>query len=318
MHLRSQLLFCIVYTVLLSHAKPHKESRDEKEHFPDDPERHDVNFDHNAFLGEETAKEYAKLTREQSREKLKEIVKKIDTNHDGKVTEKELKDWITDVGEQSRKQVTDKRWVGVNPRGLDPLPWKEYTEGSFGSEEERLKDVAGAEQYKQLVRREKRRWDAADQNKDGALSKNEFMDFLHPEDRVHMKDAIIEELLETVDMDKDGKVSEKEYLDDLARSYQTPLVPGQPDPDWVAREREQYQKYRDLDHNGYMDKAEVGEWIMPADYDAVDAETQHLFYHADSDKDNVLTEQEILDQQDLFVSSQATNYGTVLEQHQEL
>ncbi|TGZ74559.1 hypothetical protein CRM22_000865 [Opisthorchis felineus] len=76
--------------------------------------------------------------------------------------------------------------------------------------------------------------------------------------------------------------------DDLARAYQTPLVDGEPEPDWVAREREQYQKYRDIDHNGFMDRTEVGEWVMPTGYDPVEAETQHLFYHADIDKVTVL------------------------------
>lgn len=33
-----------------------------------------------------------------------------------------------------------------------------------------------------------------------------------------------------------------------------------------------------------MDRAEVGEWIMPSNYDPIDAETKHLFYHADTNK----------------------------------
>lgn len=72
--------------------------------------------------------------------------------------------------------------------------------------------------------------------------------------------------------------------DDLARAYQTPLVPGEPEPDWVARERAQFREHRDLDKNGKMDRHEVGEWIMPSGYDPVEAEAQHLFYHADRDR----------------------------------
>ncbi len=33
-----------------------------------------------------------------------------------------------------------------------------------------------------------------------------------------------------------------------------------------------------------MDRSEIGEWIMPSDYDPIDAETKHLIYHADDDK----------------------------------
>ncbi|GAA29325.2 reticulocalbin-1 [Clonorchis sinensis] len=295
-----------------------KQSREELEHFADDPSRHDVNFDHAAFLGSETAKEYSKLTPEQSREKLKEIIRKIDKDADGKVTEKEMKEWIAYVAKVGQQQVTEKRWSEVNQQGLNPLPWEVYVEASYGKEEDRLKDVETADAYRRVVKQDKRRWDAADLDKDNALTKEEFADFLNPEDKAHMRDAVIDELLEAVDTDRNGQVSEREYLDDLARAYQTPLVDGEPEPDWVAREREQYQKHRDIDHNGFMDRSEVGEWVMPTGYDPIEAETQHLFYHADIDKDDVLTPEEILDKQDLFVSSQATNYGTVLDNHEEL
>ena len=42
------------------------------------------------------------------------------------------------------------------------------------------------------MRRDQRRWTRADQNGDNELSKEEFSDFLHPEDADHMKDVIIE------------------------------------------------------------------------------------------------------------------------------
>ncbi|KAF5403502.1 Reticulocalbin 3 EF-hand calcium binding domain [Paragonimus heterotremus] len=315
-----QTLACFILIALHVHSKPHIEakSREEIEHFADDPERHDVNFDHTAFLGSEAAKEYAHLTPEQSRRKLKEIVRKIDKDEDGKVSPDELKKWIAHIATVSQQQVTDNRWAGLNPTGIDPLPWKVYIENSYGKEEDRMKDSANVEEYKRIVGQEKRRWDAADQNADGALSKEEFFDFLNPEDKVHMKAAIIEELLDSVDFDKNGLVSEKEYLNDIARAYQTPLNEGGPEPSWVAREREQFRTYRDLDHDGQMDRREIGEWIMPTGYDPVEAETQHLFYHADSDNDGVLTEAEILNRQDLFVSSQATNYGIELERREEL
>lgn len=61
-------------------------------------------------------------------------------------------------------------------------------------------------------------------------------------------------------------------------------MPGEPEPDWVARERAQFREHRDLDKNGKMDRHEVGEWIMPSGYDPVEAEAQHLFYHADRDR----------------------------------
>lgn len=93
-----------------------------------------------------------------------------------------------------------------------------------------------------------------------------------------------------------------------------------------------------------MDRQEVGEWIMPTDYDPVEAEAKHLIYHADDNKvcfyanlynqvistellvkvkmfsllkDGQLQEKEVLDHHTLFVGSQALNYGRPLG-HEEL
>nr|CAH8837849.1 unnamed protein product [Trichobilharzia regenti] len=312
------VIFCFIE---YSCAKPHLEpvSRRDTEHFVNDPERHDIEFDHNAFLGEEVAKEFSRLTPDESEEKLKHIVRKIDKDSDGRITETELNFWIKYVAEKAKLNSTERQWKDVNPSGQLTIKWEEYLEKTYGREEERLRDEATSESYKEAVRHDHRRWIAADINKDNQLDKSEFTDFVHPEDRPNMRDVIIDELLESVDKDKDGYVSEKEYLADLARAYQsTPLSENEPEPEWVERERGQFRRFRDIDQDGKMDRAEVGEWIMPTNYDPVDAETKHLFYHADSNKDGLLSEEEIIMKRDIFVSSQATNYGNALQHHEEL
>jgi len=42
------------------------------------------------------------------------------------------------------------------------------------------------------ISRDKRRWDLADVDKNGRLTKEEFMYFLHPEEADHMKDIVVE------------------------------------------------------------------------------------------------------------------------------
>ncbi|CAL8074452.1 unnamed protein product [Calicophoron daubneyi] len=318
--MRIFLVFALICLVPFIQATPHREakSRDETAHFADDPERHNVDFDHEAFLGSETVQEFSRLTPEQSREKLREIVKRIDTDGDGKITEAEMKQWVIYVYKTSTQKSTDKHWAAINTDNKPVITWKEYSETTYGPEQERLNDPESVEDYKRAIKHDRRRWDAADLDRDGSLTKEELADFLNPEDKKHMREALIDELLDAVDTDKDGYVSEKEYIDDLARAYQTTLEPGQPEPEWVKSELSQFKDYRDADKDGRLNREEVGEWIMPANYDPHEAETQHLFYHADADHDKVLTEQEILDKQDLFVNSRATNYGTVFEQREEL
>lgn len=75
-----------------------------------------------------------------------------------------------------------------------------------------------------------------------------------------------------------------ELLADLAKSYGRPFDPKKPLDDWAKKEEEQFFKHRDKNGDKRMDRAEVGEWIMPTDYDPIDAECKHLIYHADTDK----------------------------------
>ncbi len=45
--------------------------------------------------------------------------------------------------------------------------------------------------YGDMVRRDKRRWELADKDGDNELNKEEFANFLHPEEAEHMKDVIV-------------------------------------------------------------------------------------------------------------------------------
>ncbi|NWT15706.1 RCN1 protein, partial [Vireo altiloquus] len=94
---------------------------------------------------------------------------------------------------------------------------------------------------------------------------------------------------------------------------------GGPEPDWVITEREQFSDFRDLNKDGKMDKDEIQHWILPQDYDHALAEARHLVYESDVDKDEKLTKEEVLDNWNMFVGSQATNYGEDLTRnHDEL
>lgn len=66
--------------------------------------------------------------------------------------------------------------------------------------------------YQEMVKRDKRRWEKADQNGDSALTIEEFTDFLHPEESDHMRPIVVLETMEDIDKDKDGKISLEEYI----------------------------------------------------------------------------------------------------------
>lgn len=167
--------------------------------------------------------------------------------------------------------------------------------------------------YKAMLSRDRRRWSVADRDGDDNLSREEFIDFLHPEESSHMRDIVVAETLDDIDKDRDGKVSENEYIGDMFRGADN----GEEEPEWVKNERKTFTSFRDKDHDGYMNNDEVRDWIIPPDFDHSEAEARHLIYEADTDVDSKLTKDEILDQYDLFVGSQATDFGEALTRHDE-
>lgn len=70
-------------------------------------------------------------------------------------------------------------------------------------------------EYKDMLSRDRRRWEKADVNKDNEITKEEYTAFLHPEEYDHMKDVVIDETLQDIDKDGDGFVSLDEYLGKL-------------------------------------------------------------------------------------------------------
>ncbi|XP_044253950.1 calumenin [Tribolium madens] len=285
----------------------------DKEHFEN--EHHNPQYDHEAFLGEE-AKTFDQLPPEESKRRLGLIVDKIDNNKDGYISREELKDWIRFTQKRYITEDVDRQWKQHNPENEETIPWERYQKLVYGfldsmDPSEAEKDSEGFS-YKQMLKRDRRRWQVADLNGDDALTKEEFMHFLHPEESDHMKDIVVQETMEDIDKDNDGKISLKEYIGDMFKGDE-----NEEEPEWVNNEREQFNTYRDKDGDGFMDNEEVKNWILPPDFDHAEAEARHLIFEADSDADEQLTKDEILNKYDLFVGSQATDFGEALARHDE-
>lgn len=126
--------------------------------------------------------------------------------------------------------------------------------------------------YKSMLTRDRRRWSVADRTGDDELTREEFMDFLHPEESPYMRDVVVAETVEDIDKDNDGKISVEEYIGDMYRVSEEESE----EPDWVKHERETFKTYRDKDGDGFLNNAEVKEWIIPQDFDHAEAESRHL------------------------------------------
>ncbi|XP_066926347.1 calumenin-like [Clytia hemisphaerica] len=279
---------------------------DEK-HF--EGEEHNPEYDHEAFLGKEEAREFEELSPEESKERLGKLFDKVDKDHDGSVTEEELKEWIhytqnRYILKDVEKQMTQ---TDLNKDGL--IDWKEYKQATYGFMEEDTAPNEDKEQFANMLSRDERRFKKADSDSDGKMTVQEFSAFLHPENHNEMKMLVVEETLEDIDKDKDGFISLEEYIGDL---YPESERSGE-EPEWVTNEKKQFNEFRDKNHDGKMDKDEIRDWILPEDYDHVSSEAKHLLMESDVDKDMKITKQEMVDKYDLFVGSQATDFGEALK-----
>ncbi|XP_053305505.1 reticulocalbin-1 isoform X1 [Spea bombifrons] len=290
-----------------------------------DPELHNqvpednqsFQLDHEAFLGKDEAKTFDQLTPEESKERLGKIVDRIDGDKDGFINTDELKTWIKRVQKRYVYENVARVWKDYDVNKDNHISWEEYKQATYGyylANPEEFQDAAEQFNFKKMLPRDERRFKRADLNGDLQANREEFTAFLHPEEFEHMKDIVILETLEDIDKNGDGFVDEDEYIADMFVHEE-----GGPEPDWVETEREQFADFRDLNKDGKMDKDEIRHWILPQDYDHAQAEARHLIYESDQNKDKLLTKDEILQNWNMFVGSQATNYGEDLTRnHDEL
>jgi len=254
------------------------------------------------------------LSKEEIDEKLGALAAKMDKNGDGEITQEELTMWIHYVQTKYIYDDTERQWDENDKNGDGQITWEEYKEHTYGflTEEELNHKEDDGFSYEQMLFRDERRWKQADQDKKGYLTKEELTAFLHPEEYDHMKDMVIVETIEDIDRDKDGKISLEEYIGDMWHEDDD----GE-EPDWVEEERRQFHEFRDSDKSGYLENQEVRDWILPSEYDHAEGEAKHLIESCDSNGDGQLSHQEILNHHDVFVGSQATDWGDAIVRHDE-
>ncbi|XP_075461868.1 reticulocalbin-3 isoform X2 [Ascaphus truei] len=304
------VLFLVAICASWVMCKPTQEKKDRVHHSKDlSDHQHDddkdFQYDHEAFLGKEEAKTFDQLTPEESKERLGMIVDKIDSDNDTFVTTPELLAWMKRVHGRWVSEDVNKQVLLFDKNHDGSVAWDEYSNQMYGHLiGEEFNDVPDKDTYRKMMKRDERRFKHADKDGDMIATREEFTAFLHPEEFDYMKDVVVTETLEDIDKNGDGAVDVHEYIGDMYNAEN-----DEPEPDWVQSERKQFLEFRDLNKDGKMDRTEISHWILPHDYDNADIESKHLVYESDKDKDDKLTKNEILDNWNMFVGSQATNYG---------
>lgn len=283
---------------------------------------HNAEFDRDAlFGGENDAGEFAKLKPEEQQLRLKSLIRKMDADSDGYITKDELSAWIQQSFRHYATEESKEQFPEHDLDGNGVLSWEEYNIHSYDrmlnyDENTPLEDEE-EESLRQIFLKDRKRFDHADIDDVPGLTLEEFVAFEHPEEAEYMTDYVIQDALDEHDRDKDGFVSLAEFLGDYRKD------PGaEHDPEWVTAEKDRFENDYDKDKDGKLNRQELLLWIVPNNQDIALDEADHLVKEMDTNGDKKLTEGEIMANQDLFLNSEATDYGSQLHDkkfyHEEL
>merc|ERR1712242_1934 len=148
-----------------------------------------------------------------------------------------------------------------------------------------------------------------DKDHNGHLSEDEFLSFTHPEEDNEMIRPVLTLTLKAKDKNGDGKVDFQEYVGDRGKDQSK---------EWLVSEKERFDEDLGKNKDGYLDDAEIIAWVIPDNNEIATDEVNHLFAGADEDVDGILSTEEILKNHELFVGSEATDYGEHLHDPERL
>ncbi|XP_037085378.1 reticulocalbin-2-like [Pollicipes pollicipes] len=304
------LLLCLSAEAAVSHRHVGQHEREadgafsprDKHHLEDD--EHDDQFDHEAILGShKDAEEFDDLEPEEAKQRLGVLLEKMDKDGDKQISREELKQWILRSFKLLSEEESAERWEEVDEDSDDQITWKEYAAETYGSKDDDDDDELSAddkEEEDKLMSEDRRLFLAADRDGDGALQRSEFLSFSHPEEDPRMIPVVVDHTLLEKDLDKDGYISFQEFVGEQAKDK---------DQAWLEAEKDKFDSDYDKDRDGRLDRDEVQAWVLPSNTEIADDEVDHLFASADDDVDDALSFQEVLEHHDVFVGSEATDYG---------
>uniref|UniRef100_A0A146W696 Reticulocalbin-3 n=1 Tax=Fundulus heteroclitus TaxID=8078 RepID=A0A146W696_FUNHE len=291
-----------------SQKHPHEDHYIGQQHNPD----HDMAV----LLGEESTKAIKKLSPAELREKIIEIVKKIDTNGDSLLSAEEITLWIQHVYRKYALEDAEERFAefDLNKDGL--VTWEEY--GSVAHDQlvnfdvDTVLEDPEQESLRQLLLKEKRRFDFADTDGTPGLNVTEFLAFTHPSEVDYMADFAIEDVLNEYDTDKDGFITLSEFIGNVRNEGESPSQ-------WELEETVRFKELYDQDKDGRLDRDEQLRWVAPNSYGSAREEALHLIKEMDQDGDGQISVSEVLKNQETFMNSEVTDYGRHLQlSHDEL
>ncbi|XP_063851639.1 reticulocalbin-2-like isoform X2 [Scylla paramamosain] len=282
-------------------------SRSPRDHAHYEGGEHHVEFDHEAILGStKEAEEYDQLPPAEAKRRLEVLLLKMDRNNDKTIDRKELHSWILRSFRMLSEEESAERMDEVDEDEDGYVTWAEYISETYGindPDDQKLLEKEDQAEEQRLLREDRQLFNTADKNIDGRLDEEEFLAFSHPEEHPDMLPVILEQTLEEKDTNKDGNIDFQEYIGDKEK-----YLAGKTDEEMKLRQ----QRFLSFDFDGdAMLSQDELLFMMKTDHnkDIAEDEVDHLFAAADDDGDDLLSFLEVLEHHDVFVGSEATDYG---------
>jgi len=254
------------------------------------------------------------LEDEELQARLRKLVVRMDHNRDGYVDSEELTTWTLVSLYNIASQDAQEDFTFVDEDDDSHMTWAEISVETYDVDpaDQSEFDTDSYREYNKMYNRDRARFDAADIDKDGKLTEGEFLLFKNPLKDENVKAVVIDEALKAVDTDGDGKISLDEFLNDWH------VKPSNLDEDFDELETDRFNDEYDRNSDGYLTGDELLFWLSPDNTEIAIDEAEHLIDMCDEDEDEKLTPDEIVDNHDLWVDSDATEYGAQLRHYDEL
>ncbi|CAL9697528.1 unnamed protein product [Knipowitschia caucasica] len=282
--------------------------------------QHTAQHGTNVLLEDEGTGEMQKLTSSKQKEKMLEIVGRIDRDGDKLLNAEEMAVWIQRVYRKYALEDAAERFPDFDLDRDGLVSWEEYNIVTHGhlipleplSDPLDTVDDPEQQSLRNLHRREKQRYDFADVDNNEGLNVTEFLAFTHPSEVDRMADFAIEDVLNEYDMDKDSFISLREFIGNARGD-------GESASQWEMEETVRFRDLYDSDRDGKLNREEQLRWVAPNSYGSAREEALHLIKEVDRNEDGLLSVAEILRNQDTFMNSEVTDYGRQLHTtHDEL
>lgn len=164
---------------------------------------------------------------------------------------------------------------------------------------------------KTMARRADLRWKLADENGDTLLDKQEFKFLLHPDEGgKELQELFVREATEDMDSDKDGNISLDEFMKQLQH-----LASEQEktDQNWLSSQQENFGRFLDKNKDGILNESEIKHWLVPAKAKKFEDEATRLLNIGDRNDDSKLSQNEILENYEQYISLIPSDYWQSLE-----